>query len=522
MSNWRFCKSLAIAYIDQSGEVHFADSEQKNYVKELDKLIKEGGRKYLIENSGFSVRLSGVNLYISNPEIGEGEFLLQNSANIEDILKIVSESGVEISEGVFKGNNWCFVIDYNKNFLPVKEGMKIYEDAELEAVKKIVSSTSTKTSKWEPGYRYDSEDSRSVYYLGTATSWKTANKYSTLTPAETEFHMVLESDCFNPRDTTKTLEEIIKENFFNIKFYTKKSSLFKSNVKFISGPDKVNKITTLWDSIIENWIKENETTYSNYSNLITYRKNVGELLSLFLHTANDKDVPVLSEKGENMLTSVIRNYLYYLLVTYYDKCNYFSSKTWIGKGKTIEENCANLKQILFIKIIDSLNYHKEEYFTSLFMELGINLDTLIQDVVSSFNPAKMFDTWQDYLNNISNIAESFGGDFTEVWIDESKIKPKDSFFGYYNSNVQEISALKDPYKTIFSDIFQYCVETSKNPVEYTIKNRGTLSKPAYVEQFRITIDTIMRKYENNVPEKVAKPLIDGRFLRLTYIRDLKK
>lgn len=521
MDNWRLCGTLAIAYIDSTGEIYFTDSEQKTSQKELDKLIKDGGKKFLIENSGFSIRLTGDNyLLVSHSDLGNREYLLKNAADMIDIMKIISDPEVKLQGGVFEGNNWSFVLNPNRNFLPAKEGTKVYDDAELEMIKRFTIGTSPKTSKWEPGYRYDDETS-SIYYLGTVGSWVNNNNnnnnkytYSIASQGKEVYYMILESKNFRPKPN-QSLEEVFKENFFNIKFKTKRNTLVKASKPFATGTSIAN-ITDTWENIIENWIKENETTYSEYSNLVMYKKNPGYLFEIFKYT-NLNEVPLLSTKSKELIESILKHYFKYILVRYWNKKGVFPGD-WFGENKSAEDNTKSLLKCVYHSFDDEGNYWKEEYFTTLFSELGIDTNKISTETIAVFEPTKMFDTWEHYLNNIPNVEENPIGNFTNIWIDESSYSSRDY---YYSSDTKRLDELKEPYKSVFTDILEYCKNESKNSGDYIVRNKGTLNKPKYVEQFRITLDTICNKYEGNVPETIQEALINGKFLKLTYIRDLK-
>ena len=206
-----------------TNEIHLADPTQKSYVKEIDKLLnKEGGKKIIIENNNFSIRLCGVNILVSHPEL-PCECSLQNQSDLEDIVRIIPYT--KIDNGVFDGNNWSFLMDSQKNFLPAKEGIKIYEDAEIKMIRNFSLGSVAKTSKWVPGYYYFNEDTV-YYYLGTMCTWKIQNSIANTTygPQKTDetLHMVLDASDFRPvKGQTYNITDIIKITFIRLSFLRK-------------------------------------------------------------------------------------------------------------------------------------------------------------------------------------------------------------------------------------------------------------------------------------------------------------
>ena len=110
--NWRLCGTIVAAIIDNDTKVHFADPDQKGYMKEINKIIKEGGRSISLENTGFTVRICNDIVYVNHPDL-PNECVLVNQASVEDYLHIISHTTV--TNGVFDGT-WSFLIDVYKNF----------------------------------------------------------------------------------------------------------------------------------------------------------------------------------------------------------------------------------------------------------------------------------------------------------------------------------------------------------------------------------------------------------------------
>ena len=145
--------------------------------------------------------------------------------------------------------------------------------------------------------------------------------------------------------------------------------------------------------------------------------------------------------------------------------------------------------------------------------LGIQIDLLIDETVSNFNPVELSDTWEHYIENIAHVHQT-PGPLTDFFLDESSTK------SYYYGNYGNKDKFTDPEKVAFDEIIKQCREISKDPNEYSVRNMGTLSRPKLVEYFVITMDTIYNIYGNNVPEEIQNVLISGKFSKVTIKRDL--
>lgn len=499
--NWKLCETLVVGIIG-TNEIHLADPTQKSYVKEIDKLLnKEGGKKIIIENNNFSIRLCGVNILVSHPEL-PCECSLQNQSDLEDIVRIIPYT--KIDNGVFDGNNWSFLMDSQKNFLPAKEGIKIYEDAEIKMIRNFSLGSVTKTSKWVPGYYYFNEDTV-YYYLGTMCTWKIQNSIANTTygPQKTDetLHMVLDASDFRPvKGQTYNITDIIKDNFHKIKFLKKRSNMAKSQVAF--AKDDFTNYLPLVEGLLEKWIKNNRINYNDYSSLITFSTGVENFFKIIEYSTSGEDLN-LSTRSIELIESVIR-----------DKMKFELIRRFNPKKHNISSLQEVAKQVFFNSISGDI-YNQEDYYGNMLLSFGINIDNISKEIVDNFNPLLLMDTWEHYTNNIVNVLEN-PGELTEFFFDDSCEKNKN--YSYYYGGKSNFS---DKEKPVFEGIMDFCRETSKDHNEYMVRNAGTLSKPKYVEVFTITLDTIYRMYGNNVPSEVQDVLISGRFKKVTIKKDLK-
>lgn len=499
--NWKLCETLVVGIIG-TNEIHLADPTQKSYVKEIDKLLnKEGGKKLTIENNNFSIRLCGVNLMISHPDL-PCECSLQNQSDLEDIMRIISCA--KIDNGIFEGSNWSFLMDSHKNFLPAKEGIKVYDDAEIKMIRNFSLGSATKTSKWVPGYCYFNED-MTYYYLGTMCTWRKRDSVAKTTygPQQIDeaLHMVLDSNDFKPiKGQSYNISDIIKDNFHKIKFLKKRSNMAKSQVAF--AKDDFTNYLPLVEGLLEKWIKDNRINYNNYSNLITFSMGIENFFKIIEYSTSGEDLN-LSVRSIELIESVIR-----------DKMKFELIRNFNPKKYNISSLQKDVEQSFFYSIHGDI-YNQEEYYGNMLLSFGININNISKEVVDGFDPLSLMDTWEHYTNNIVNVSEN-PGELTEFFLDDSCERNKN--YSYYYGGKDSLS---DKEKPIFEEIMEFCRETSKDHNEYMVRNAGTLSKPKYVEVFTITIDTIHRMYGNNVPSDVQEVLISGKFKKVTIKKDLK-
>ena len=510
--NWRLCGTIVAAIIDNDTKVHFADPDQKGYMKEINKIIKGGGRSITLENAGFTVRICNDIVYVSHPDL-PNECVLVNQASTGDYLHIISHTTV--TNGVFDGT-WSFLVDVYKNFLPGRDGISIYDKAEIEMIRKFSLAAGKKTSSWTPGCSYHNE-TETIYYLGTVCSWKTKESLNFKfgpTQNTKEIHMMLSSDDYKPTGN-ETLEEVIKNNFFKIRFSDSKNKMVEGNSKFATG--EVKEMVPLWDSIIEKWGKENLGYINKYSNLIQYNMEITNLFSLFEYTKSGEDFFGFSETGKNHLKDIIKNEMRYIVTTYWNTATtgYFDDQ--IYDYKTPEQNATAALSIMFENQYNCKVYNRIEYFGQMFKMLGIDLNEIAVDVVKNFNPLCLMNNWKNYVNNLS-IVENNSGLFTSATINDSSDRPD----GYYNSSTINSDSLTTDQKNFFDSIMTFCRDTSKNSSEYMIRNIGTLTRPKYIEVFNITIDTVNRMYKDTeIPKDIQQMLIKDRFVRVTIKLDKK-
>jgi hypothetical protein len=509
--NWRLCGTL-IAAITDNTKVLFVDPDQKGYTKEVNKIIKNGGQSITLENNGFSVRICNDIVYVNHPNL-PNECVLVNSAELKDLIYIISHTTV--NNGIFDGH-WSFLVDIYKNFLPARDGISLYEKAELEMIRKFSLVNGKKTSSWEPGYCYYNE-TETLYYLGTVRTWRKDSssiktEFGTI-PGNKEYHMTLSSEDYKPTGF-ETLEEVIKNNFYKIKFSEKRNKMVASTNKFATG--EVKEMVPLWEDIINNWRSENFGYINKYSNLVCYKSEITNLFSLFEYTKDGEDFFNFSSEGKNILREILKDEMKYLITTYWGY-NTYHLEEGPSPLKSNEQNINVLTSGIFEIQHNCQIYNRVEYYTQMMNMIGISLRDIAKEVVNEFNPANLINSWKNYVNNLSYV-ENENGLFTSAVINKSSDRPD----GYYSSNTVEYDDLTTDQKELLEDAVNFCRNTSKDCSEYLIKNIGTLSKPKYVEVFNITIDTINRMYKDTeIPEKIQQILIKDRFTRITIKLDKK-
>ena len=246
---WRLCGTLC-AVILNDRSVRIADPYKKNLIKELDKIVSLGeGKKVFIDNRNFSVKIVFDKIYVKHESFGTDEYLLvKNQAGIKDIMYVISET--VCNKGLLEGDNWSILFNDQKECLPAKDGITVYDKAEIEMFRRLSVSNSSKTSKWIPGYRYDTEQ-EVFYYLGEVNCLKNG-EYSNCTygtRSDNKYYMTLSAKNYKPKDG-ETINEAIKNNFKDIKFSTKKCMVVKG--KQFATDDFMGMIP-LWDDLISNW-----------------------------------------------------------------------------------------------------------------------------------------------------------------------------------------------------------------------------------------------------------------------------
>lgn len=504
---WRLCSTL-YAVILNDGSVRIADPEKKNLIKELDKLVDSGqGRKVFVDNRDFSVKIIFGNIYIKHESFGTDEYLLvENQAGINNIMQVISET--ICNKGLLEGNDWSILFNDQKECLPAKEGITIYNKAEIEMFRRLSVSCSSKTSKWVPGYRYDTE--QNVYYfLGEIDSLlKTTGYYGQYTygtrDIDKKYYMVLPAEVYRPKDG-ETINEVIKNNFQDIKFLTKKSMAVKGK-QFAT--DDFNGMIPLWEELISNWENNKKINVNEFSDRQTY-ESLKSLLNIFVWVSSKDSTKniYLSEKSKQTISQIISNKMLNYLTAYWGQGTSTRFDDCPGDEKTPLENRETLKEIFFMennRIGEKQVSNPIQFFSNFYNELGIDVDGIADELLGTFSSELLLENWEKYIDNLSHVQLN-PGELTNGFVD------KCDGYGGYNT-----TSLTDEEQKFFDPILQYCRETSTNAEEYRRYNSGTKSRPVYVELFTIDINTIKRMYENNVPEDVAKFLMNRKFVKTIF------
>lgn len=311
-----------------------------------------------LDSNEFKICIKKDGLYVSNESFPDSTkfYYVKNLGN-NNILEIVSQ--VEINKGgtcsdIFEAS---ISTDYPGQVKLFSENMTEYDEAFDEMTRVLSSQVNSKTKKWIPGHRYDSE-TETLYCLGSFYSRK-ANTNNTDFLEDSAMQPVFLVTNKIPKGAKK-VSEILKTVPIDI----------DGGLKIVYEPT----------SMVNNGeVLENDIETVTQEDMINIAKTAVQCYDVLGLQANKGSFKV----PNNNILDIIKN-----------KTKEELEKTWATyTGLEISNKKINSVDPLlerFFADINDTNIFSEQYYQQLFLELGIDLKSLANEVINDLGDDIIF------------------------------------------------------------------------------------------------------------------------------------
>lgn len=349
-SKWRLVSEVdAFVYKD---EVWLASCGKKTYRGNIISGMSNKKQTYTevhLDSNEFKICIKKDGLYVSNESFPDStKFYYVSNLGDNNILEIVSQ--VEINKGGTSSDVFEVSIctDYPSKIKLFSEGMTEYDEAFDEMTRVLSSQINSKTKKWIPGHRYDSEN-ETLFCLGSFYSRK-ANA------TNTDF---LEDSAMQPVFlVTNRIPEGVK----------KISEILKTiPIDAENGLKVVYEPTQMADN---GEVLENDLKTVTRDDMISAAKNAVQCYNVLELQTNKEAFKVPSDNSLSIIKTKTREELEKTWATY--------AGLEIGNERV---NSADPLLERFFADLDDTNIFGKQYYQQLFLEIGIDLKLLAEEVI---------------------------------------------------------------------------------------------------------------------------------------------
>ena len=374
----------------------------------------------------------------------------------------------------------------------VSQSMKEYGNYSEEMSRVINCKLYSKTKKIIIGHRYDSLD-ETRYYIAKIKSRKSSLSSSTFADENsvTDGYLYVS----NLKDTDKTIDDILKTRVFGISSDCIKVELGKIPSMVDSGEALENNlsgdISKYWETMLDNTVQSYKIiTAEGYEYLDEY-KNIFDIFSY--QTKNLDYNSCITDATKNKLEIYTHQILHHLLLMYWNKLSY-REDLFIGTSNTDDKNKEALIK-LFYENIGSENVMRHIYYRDLINSLGISLENIVDNEVSTWNLNKeVFDNFDTYYKHLFYIRRNRLGEDQADYLSTKNKK-----------------TLKDLYvESQLKDVIIELITEAKNNYGIGVRDFRKNDNQIFCE---VTIDDILQKY-SPISEELKKDIVDFRFNRV--------
>lgn len=375
-------------------------------------------------------------------------------------------------------------IDKSSVFLVNKE-MDEYNSCFEEMRRRVYYDFYKKTKKLEPGHVYYSKD-KTLYCLACVKSRKSDPFNSDYLPDNQMTDVYLVTEIIKPG--TKNISEVLN----NSKFGFDESdiyALYKNSLVVDGGEvlknDIGDDIRKYWPNLISNTIK-NTTTITKHG--YEYVEDLRSLFEIFCFNSPGHEGIDRKKIDEALIKEAIKKNIESILVGFWE---INKGSMTLKKQNSEDQNKINLLDQFYSNILDG-NVKRENYYKSLFKELGISIEALVSEV---------YKEWKGNINKVDDFEEYLkkqdlffkmnrrGSDFC---IDQRSDKTRGWSSGR-NESLNSILGNTIELEKEILELINYANNNSGMGVEdYKVINLGTRKSPLEYIVLTITTDDILK------------------------------
>ena len=490
---------LYIASPDSKGCV----SKVKAIIPKSDQLIEE----IQIELDNLRLKFTKeLELVVSSDKLPGGlkkEYILSNYDNdyLGDLI-----TSMNIEKGKF---SYCFepaLNDEKGTVILVCPEMPSYKEASDEMIRRMNCQMLKKTKTYIPGHRYDTVDS-TYYYLGKVFSHVIADQNSDyIKISSRKVHLFTRDIGF-----ARTISEVLNNGvFFTGDAVTDHYKLEQSeNLGLLvdSGEALINDYTSY-----ENYLENIFLNSLEVNKISTYPYGIKTVFEGFKFSENQESG--ISDIVKSNLEIFINGDIKRILCTFWNNSGVSKGGRLDLSNDTPKEDLTTRCISRYITEILDPNVKKHAYYNNLIQDLGIDLNTLVDNIFDNWDPSILendFDTFVKYNRGESYIV---------------RLRTEKS--SKYSSHLT-ISKLSEVIKD--SDLLE-CIKEMCSYVRsnfgigcalYEKINVGTLHKPLVYENIIITAKDIINYYKERgfeIPENLKCGILDDKFSQVNINVDL--
>lgn len=487
MNNWRLTSELDALVIIGKDRVYLSATEKKSYLNSvISEISGEYAQIHLYENN-FRVKLEGTSVYISSPglppeiEWYKAENFYQDK--LGDLIKYHKVDHGEFPEDL------QFEAIFNDE-IPGKFGITSTECLEYpdyldEMTRRFNCEMCKKTKSWIPGHRYDTLE-KSVYYLFPIKSHVSNPDNSEYIDGGPEVYV-----CTEKTPQGKTISEVLRNiSFEDIKIYRGKMLYVDS------GEYLVNDFTNYQD-YIEDLINNTKDT-----------KDIKKFLDIFSIGENK-----ISDLSRIQVEDKLRDILFDVILKNWNITK-FRSDQYIGDDSK-EKNPKNLKTLFLSSYINDKNFSKILYYEDLLKKLGIDLEELTKDALSSWGSLSLKTDFNEYIKYLEYFKIRDKSLISNQRVTTAKYSIEN------NTTLESLLGAGELVNTIIELLRYSGSNYGFGVTEYHKVNIGTKSKPQKYITAKVTIDDII-KYKKGIsgmPENLKNDILRNSFVSVTVIFD---
>lgn len=520
INNWRLTAEVIAYIIPGTDELYLAAPEKKIYQQSVLKEITDGVfSEYRLELNEFNISLranfetESVDVYIKSDLLPKSKewYRVKNfyEPHTSLILSAVKNDCGDFSGTIFES---AFSEDDLRKVTFTTTEMPNYNTCFQEMRRRMNCELYKKTKKWIPGHRYDSLKD-TFYYLGSAYSHKKEEYNSEFIKDITEMPEVyFYVTKLKPEE--KTISDVFNNRHFgdtedDIQITNTMISLVDSGEELFN--DFGEDIQVFWDKLWENSIKANKEI-SKY-NYVSYKnpKYILDILAYQSH-GNLKYSDDIKQKTSDLLCDLVSD----CIINNWGREKHRKDIV-VSSNNTIDQNVENGTR-LFYSVFKDPNVIKNLYYSGLFNELGISLQTIVRNFLLSWSENKTSEDIYAFLKYRNYHEDRVVHDKVRSTqrINSTNYKMEQKTLNDIFSNTD----LKDTIIKVIEEARKNC---GYGVSEFSIQNVGTKRMPKEYIACRVTIDDIINYYKglDKMPENLIHEILVNKFcwVDVTFDKD---
>lgn len=506
---WSITESLFVYYSYDGKRVFLANPEAKKFYGPVKKIAGTTKDPVIIKNDGLQLKFCDEKIKVC---ISGNWYILGNTYTGDIVSQLDS---VTINNGLVLDVLFGFNPIYPEKVIPLFQGSNLYKESEKEFIRKTNLSLYSKTTKYIPGHKYESENGTYIF-LGEVKSHKTSiyncTEYAVDYNARELYAFI--------NDIPENLQYddiVLNYNISELNSYPldikEKTIFLESKKPAMADLGELIKITgkfeDYWETKIKKFISEKKDPYSYGSSQYNY-KDIDDLINFFVISGDL--IPKVSSESKKLMEKIIKvEYRFYLFKFYDTQAQ--SLKLNILKSQDMStQSDALVNNLVSSGIRDTRNYYDKEYYTSLFKKVfDIDLKKLASLSIDSFKLETIS------CDDFKDLIENFG--YFEFRNPQNYIMAID--FIYLNNKKRKFKTFlkEDAYRNLILSMYTDALNNYGSDLKYfNVRNVGTKRSPSLEYLFSITLEDIVNYYKvptiNDIPDSIKNDLIKNKIYRL--------